>query len=270
MSSGAIIGAIWSRGELVNEGKLQVQLLRSVIFVPGNRPNMLERARTFNSDIVLIDLEDSVPPAEKAAARELAAEWVPNLSSDGRNVMVRVNSLETGMTRQEIDAIIGPELVGISIGKSESTWEIQEVDRIVSAAETRSGVEPGQIKLIPWIENASAVMAAQQIALASPRVIAIAFGAEDYTNDMGIERTDSGEEGGRSQGHGAHRRSGCWRCLLGLPLRSLSGPRGPETGLPGLPALGIHMASLRFTPLNLRLSTTVLALRQTKWYTPGR
>ena len=155
---------------------------------------MLERARTFNSDIVLIDLEDSVPPAEKAAARELAAEWVPNLSSDGRNVMVRVNSLETGLTRQEIDAIIGPELVGISIGKSESTWEIQEVDRIVSAAETRTGVEPGQIKLIPWIENASAVMAAQQMALASPRVIAIAFGAEDYTNDMGIERTDSGEE----------------------------------------------------------------------------
>ena len=169
-------------------------LLRSVIFVPGNRPNMLERALSFDADIVMVDLEDSVPPAEKANARESAREWVPKLHRSGRRVMVRVNSLDTGLTGEEAAAVVGPDLYGLSIGKTESVWDIRETDRIIAAAESSAGLEPGQMKLIPWIENAKAVMAGQEIAEASRRVVAIAFGAEDYTNDMGIRRTDTGQE----------------------------------------------------------------------------
>ena len=169
-------------------------LFRSIIFVPGNRPNMLERSRSFEADVIMVDLEDSVPPAEKVNARELAREWVPKLRRDGRRVMVRVNSLDTGLTGDEAAAVIGPDLYGISIGKAESVWDIQETDHIISAVEVSTGLNSGQIKLIPWIENARAVMAAQQIAEASPRIVAIAFGAEDYTNDMGIQRTDTGNE----------------------------------------------------------------------------
>ena len=171
-----------------------MDLLRSVIFVPGNQPNMLERARSFKTDVVMVDLEDSVPPAEKANARELARHWVGQLRQDGHRVVVRVNSLDTGLTRDEIAAVVCADLYGISIGKPESVWDIQETDRIISGAESSAGLSPGQVRLIPWIENARAVMAAQQIAAASPRIVAIAFGAEDYTNDMGIRRTDSGEE----------------------------------------------------------------------------
>jgi citrate lyase subunit beta/citryl-CoA lyase len=171
-----------------------LDLLSSVIFVPGNRPNMLERALAFNADVIMVDLEDSVPPAEKAGARDLARQWVPRLARKGRRVMVRVNSLDTGLTRNELAAVIGPGLDGISIGKVESAWDIREADRIIAGLEPAAGLSPGRIKLVPWIENARAVMAAQQIATVSPRIVAIAFGAEDYTNDMGLQRTDTGEE----------------------------------------------------------------------------
>ena len=171
-----------------------MKLLRSIIFVPGNQPKMLERASSFKTDVVMVDLEDSVPPAEKASARELAREWVPKLRRNGRAVMVRVNPLDTGLTGAEVAAVIGPDLYGISIGKTESVWDVQETDRMISATEASASLDSGQIKLIPWIENARAVMAAQEIAVASPRIVAIAFGAEDYTNDMGIRRTDTGDE----------------------------------------------------------------------------
>jgi len=171
-----------------------VELLRSLIFVPGNRRNMLERARSFNADIIMVDLEDSVPVAEKTNARELAGELVPELHQQGNRVMVRVNALDTGLTRDELAAVMGPHLYGVSIGKAESVWDLQEVDRIITPLEAAAGLAPGQVKLIPWIENARAVMTVYQMATASPRIVAIAFGAEDYTNNMGVQRTDLGDE----------------------------------------------------------------------------
>ena len=184
-----------------------MELLRSVIFVPGNRPHMLERARGFAADIIMVDLEDSVPPGEKVNAledsvppgekvnaREIAKDWVPQLRNEGRRVMVRVNSLDTGLTRDELSAVVGPDLHGISIGKAESAWDLQEVDRIITPLESAARLGPGSLRVIPWIENARAIMNVQQLAAASPRIVALAFGAEDYTNDMGIQRTDFGEE----------------------------------------------------------------------------
>jgi citrate lyase subunit beta/citryl-CoA lyase len=155
---------------------------------------MLERSREFNADIIMYDLEDSVPPAEKVNARDMARQWVPDLWKAGRRVMVRCNGLDTGLTRDELAAVIGPDLYGVSVGKTESPWDIQEIDRIIGPYEAAAGLEPGAIKLIPWIESAKAVMNAQLMAGASSRIIAIAFGAEDYTVDMGLRRTDSGEE----------------------------------------------------------------------------
>ncbi|MCH8297384.1 MAG: CoA ester lyase [Chloroflexi bacterium] len=171
-----------------------MELFRSFIFVPGNRANMLERARSFKADVIMVDLEDSVPPGEKATARDLAKEWVPTLRREGQKVMVRVNSLDTGLTRPELEAVVSPDLYGISLGKVESTWNIRDVDRMLSAIEPLAGVEPGSIKIVAWVETASALVDARDIGAASPRVAALAFGAEDFTNDMGIERSDTGEE----------------------------------------------------------------------------
>ena len=171
-----------------------MELLRSLIFVPGNRANMLERALDFNADVIMVDLEDSVPPAEKVAARDLARQWVPTLRQAGKRVMVRANSLDTGLTRDELTAVISPDLYGVSVGKTESVWDLREIDRIIAPLEAAAGLQPSQIKLIPWIESARAVVNVNEMAAALPRSVAIAFGAEDYTNDMGIQRTDDGAE----------------------------------------------------------------------------
>ena len=171
-----------------------MELLRSLIFVPGNRANMLERALGFNADIIMVDLEDSVPPAEKVAARDLARQWVPTLRQAGKRVMVRANSLDTGLTRDELTAVISPDLYGVSVGKTESVWDLREINRIIAPLEASAGLQPGYIKVIPWIESARAVVNVSEMAAASPRIVAIAFGAEDYTNDMGIQRTDDGAE----------------------------------------------------------------------------
>ena len=171
-----------------------MELYRSFIFVPGNRENMLERAKSFKADVIMVDLEDSVPPREKASAREMAKDWVPALSRQGQRVMVRVNSLDTGLTRSELETLVSPDLYGISLGKVESKWNIRDVDRMLYAIEPLAGVEPGSTKVVAWAETASALVDARDIAASSQRVIALAFGAEDFTNDMGIERSDSGDE----------------------------------------------------------------------------
>lgn len=171
-----------------------MELYRSFIFVPGNRENMLERAKSFEADVVVVDLEDSVHPGGKENARELAKKWVPILHREGQRVIVRVNSLDTGLTRPELEAVVSPELYGISLGKVESTWNMNDLDRMLNAIEPSAGVESGSTKVVAWAETASAMVDARDIAKSSSRVIALAFGAEDFTNDMGIERSDTGEE----------------------------------------------------------------------------
>ena len=171
-----------------------MELYRSFIFVPGNRENMLERAKSFKADVIMVDLEDSVPPREKVTARDMAKDWVPALRREGQRVMVRVNSLDTGLTLSELETLVSPDLYGISLGKVESKWNIRDVDRMLQAIEPLAGVEPGSTKVVAWAETASALVDAKEIAVSSKRVIALAFGAEDFTNDMGIERSDAGDE----------------------------------------------------------------------------
>ena len=83
-----------------------MELYRSFIFVPGNRENMLERAKSFKADVIVVDLEDSVHAGGKTDARELAKKWVPILHQQGQRVIVRVNSLDTGLTRTELEALV--------------------------------------------------------------------------------------------------------------------------------------------------------------------
>ncbi len=171
-----------------------MELLRSLIFVPGNRPDMLEKARDFPADVIVADLEDSVPPREKLAARDMVRQLAPGLCPKGQKLMVRLNSLDTGLTQEELAAVIGPHLYGISLGKVDSPWDLREMERIASTLEAAHGLEHGHLRLIPWLESARGVRLSYEIATASPRIVGVAFGAEDYTQDMGVRRTESGDE----------------------------------------------------------------------------
>ena len=169
-------------------------LLRSLLFVPGNKDNMLEKALTFRPDAFIPDMEDSVPAAEKANAREVIKTFLPRLADSGVQVIPRVNSLDTEWIEADLAAVVGPHIHGISVGKVDVPEDVAAISDLIAEREEKTGVEPGSLKLIPWLESAKAIVHCYEICSASPRIIGVAFGGEDFTHDMGIERLEDESE----------------------------------------------------------------------------
>ncbi len=169
-------------------------VIRSLLFVPGNRTRMLEKALGLRPDAYVPDMEDSVPPAEKANARAVTASMLPRLASEGPLVIPRVNSLGTGLLEDDLEAVVGPNIYGISVGKIASPEDIGAVSSVLERLEALAGLETGAVKLVPWIETALGVVNAFPICAASRRIAGVAFGAEDFTADMGIGRTPDQSE----------------------------------------------------------------------------
>jgi citrate lyase subunit beta/citryl-CoA lyase len=165
-------------------------ILRSLLFVPGNKANMLDKALGLKPDAFIPDMEDSVPDAEKANARETIAAHLPRLIASGVPVIPRVNSLETGWTEADLAAVVGPSIFGISIGKVRDAGDLSAISQLIAKLERKAGVAMGTLRLIPWIETAEAIVNASAICRASERIVAVAFGGEDFTNDLGIERLE--------------------------------------------------------------------------------
>jgi len=168
--------------------------LRSLLFVPGNKENMLTKASSFRPDVFVPDMEDSVPTAEKANAREVIRGFLPALAQTGVPIMPRVNSLDTEWIEDDLAAVVGPNIFGISVGKVDVPDDIQSIADLISDLEAKAGVEVGTLKIIPWLESAKAIVHCYQICSASPRIVGVAFGGEDFTHDMGIERLDDESE----------------------------------------------------------------------------
>jgi citrate lyase subunit beta/citryl-CoA lyase len=164
--------------------------LRSLLFVPGNQAKMLAKAETVAADVVVPDLEDSVPDAEKANARSITAAFLPQLAAKGRLVVPRINSLSTPWLEDDLAALVGPKVFGVSVGKIDSPGDIDELAVLLTRLERRAGLGLGHVKLIPWIETAKAIVHCEAICAASERIVAAAFGAEDLTHDLRIERSD--------------------------------------------------------------------------------
>lgn len=155
---------------------------------------MLEKAIGLRPDAYVPDLEDSVPEAEKDNARNTVAAYLPRLASAGPPVIPRVNPIDTGLLEQDLAAMVGPNIFALSVGKVRDAADVERVSRLVEAQERKAGLQVGRVRLVIWIEIAAAVVHAYEICSASPRVLAVAFGAEDFTNDMGIERTEDDSE----------------------------------------------------------------------------
>jgi len=171
-----------------------VELLRTLLFVPGNRESMIQKARLLPADVLVLDLEDSVPLEEKGRARELVRRSISGLALAGQKVFVRVNPIAGGLAEDDLKAVVCQGLDGISLPKVDSGEDIERVDALLNALERGKGLKPGYIKLIPWVETAKAILNAFEIASSSSRVAGIAFGAEDFTRDMEIVRSKVGDE----------------------------------------------------------------------------
>ena len=168
--------------------------LRSLLFVPGVRPDMLQKAPNYPVDALVPDMEDSVPVEEKAQARETVARMLPRLAARGLAVIPRTNSLGTGLLTADAAAVVGPHIAAVTVGKIGSAWEVAQVCAVLTVLERAAGRPEGSTRLVPWIETAQGVANAAEICRASPRIAAIAFGADDYTADMGVPRSADGVE----------------------------------------------------------------------------
>jgi len=169
-------------------------MMRTLLFVPGSRQDMLKKVLELSVDALVLDLEDSVPENDKDAARGLVREAIPRLLRSGRDVWVRVNSTYTGRARDDVRAVVQAGLAGIILPKADTPEIVRYGDAILREAERLAGLESGVTSMIAHIESAQGLLRAVEIARASVRVRALAFGGEDYAADMRLERSTAGEE----------------------------------------------------------------------------
>ena len=167
-----------------------VQLLRSLMFTPGQRRNMIDKALALGPlgpDALMFDFEDSVPPDQKDLARDLVAEALARpRGADAPAYIVRVNSSATGRQIADMRAVAGPNLFAILLPKVEGPHEVVAADMVIDDLERSTGVARGVIGLIAAIESARGLHEVVDIALSSPRLRGLMFGAEDYARDLGL------------------------------------------------------------------------------------
>ncbi len=171
-------------------------VMRSVFYVPSNNEKMVGKSTTIGADVLTLDLEDSVPPAEKEKGRAAIQEYLKNTraSQTAPYFYVRVNNWETEMTNDDLEAIVYPGLDGVCLAKCGSADNVQRLDWKLEELEQRRGMEVGTVKIQLLIETAKGVVNAHEAATASPRVNSLIFGAVDYTKDMRVTLTSEGVE----------------------------------------------------------------------------
>lgn len=167
---------------------------RSMLFLPGNNPNMLINGNCLGSDALIFDLEDAVSPDEKDAARLLVRNTLRYMDLGGCETIVRINSIDTTYWKKDIDAILPYQPALILLPKTGSAADVLEADAYITAVEEKLGLEKNSVGLMPLIETALGVENAFAIASATKRVKALFLGAEDLTADLQCKRTKEGRE----------------------------------------------------------------------------
>ena len=171
-----------------------MKLRRSMLYVPGNMPGMLQNIPVFEADGILIDLEDAVPLAEKDAARLLTRNYLRAYQDRDKEMFVRINGMDTPYADADLREVLPALPDGIRLPKADHPEVVERLDTLLTEQEERLGLDIGHFKIIPSIESAQGVLNCVETARASARIVALAFGAEDYTASMEIDRTKGGEE----------------------------------------------------------------------------
>jgi citrate lyase subunit beta/citryl-CoA lyase len=154
---------------------------------------MLAKAPSLGADALILDLEDSVPLPEKAAARSLVREMLPQILEGARTVFVRVNAHGSGLAQEDIAAVVQPGLAGLCLPKVQDAEGLRTVIAWLAEAEKERGIaEP--LGILATIETALGVLNAYAIASADPRVVGLIFGGEDLSLDAGMMRTEEATE----------------------------------------------------------------------------
>ncbi len=158
-------------------------VLRSMIFVPGYKEKFLNSAINSKADALILDIEDSVPFGFKDEARKNIKNFLTQKAFP-RDVFVRVNSFDSGLLTRDLEAAINVNTTGFMFPKVNNERDIYYFDKMLAQIEMDRNLEIGKFKMCPLIETGAAILNALEIATASDRITAMAFGGEDYLTDL--------------------------------------------------------------------------------------
>ncbi len=171
-----------------------MDLIRSWMFVPGHRQRMIDKALGLNADAIMLDIEDGVAPNEKDAARKNIAESLGREKTSGSPARyVRINAIGHARMDADLEAVVRPGLEGLVCPKVDTADEVKTVDAILKEKEPKNKLVGGSVKLLIAIESPRGLLHAPAIAAASPRVVGLIFGAEDFGREIGLPAVREGE-----------------------------------------------------------------------------
>lgn len=174
--------------------------LRSLLFVPGDSERKFAKAQTTGADALILDLEDSVAPSQKPRARERVAALLRDHASRAWSFFVRVNALDTGLTLDDLGAVVQPGLDGLLIPKANGGEDIARFGHYLDALETKAGMAVGTVKLaVVATETPRAMFNLSSYAPAHPRLAALAWGGEDLAAALGATRRRPGRRRRRAR-----------------------------------------------------------------------
>jgi citrate lyase subunit beta/citryl-CoA lyase len=159
---------------------------RSLMYVPVNVEKFIDKAHTREADVIQLDLEDAVPPAEKANARKLVEKNAARVRRGGADVVVRINQ-PLSLAVRDLEHSICPDVDGIAITKADSASHVRLLDQLVTELEAKRGMTVGHTKFLTMIETADAFTRIDEIPRASPRTVGMLIGGEDFALDMNAQ-----------------------------------------------------------------------------------
>jgi len=166
--------------------KRNLPVWRSLMYVPVNVDKYVDKAHTRGADVIQLDLEDSVPPAEKANARKLVEAAAAKVRRGGADVVVRINQ-PLSLAVRDLEHAICPDVDGIACTKIDSASHIRLLDELVTGLEEKRGMAVGHTQFIAMIETADAFFRIHEIVRASPRIVACCIGGEDFALDCNMQ-----------------------------------------------------------------------------------
>jgi citrate lyase subunit beta / citryl-CoA lyase len=170
--------------------------LRSALFIPGNRERWLDRIPTIGADSYILDLEDSVPEAERTEARKLVRAALDRFGGD-YTLFVRLNGPDTAHLLDDLEAVVCPGLYGVLLSKTRGPADVTTLDALLGWIEPRTGTPVGKVIILPLLETAIGIRLAYEVAIASPRVAHMGASAArggDVDHALGLEWTPEGLE----------------------------------------------------------------------------
>ena len=171
----------------------EMYLMRSLMFVPAHNQKLLDSSLRRDADVLLLDIEDSVPPTEKQTARNNILEFVKRPETQGKVIFPRVNDRESGELLKDLYQLTVDGIAGFMYPKSTKEEDVYFVGKLLETIEYEKGFPVGTFKLIPLIEAAGAIVNIKEICTACTRVVAVAFGCEDYVTDLGGKHDPEGQ-----------------------------------------------------------------------------